>query len=73
MGFPVPIELWFRKDGLLSERLDLLLDNNSYARELLNRKDMEKLLEEHRSGKANHADDLWILLSLELWKRRFFA
>ena len=71
MGFPVPIEQWFRKDGLLSPRLDCLLDSGSFVCEVLERRGIEKLVVQHRTGRRNHAEDLWILLSLELWKRRF--
>lgn len=72
MGFPIPIEQWFRNDGLLSTKLDCLLDPGSFVCDILGRQDVEKLVVQHRVGSCNHAEVLWILLSMELWKQRFF-
>lgn len=70
MGFPVPIESWFRgsfrsilDEYVLSERaLDRGIFNAPYVRELVAR---------HTAGE-NHAERLWMLVNFEIWQRRFF-
>lgn len=71
MGFPIPIREWFRKGGQLSDRLDVLLESNSLALELFARPAITGMVESHRAGTGEHAEDLWILLALESWHRRF--
>lgn len=71
MGFPVPINEWFRKDGGLYPQLAILDEQDSFVSQLFGRPGISRLIEEHGAGKRNHTEDLWILLSLELWKRRF--
>ncbi|MCH8853816.1 MAG: asparagine synthase C-terminal domain-containing protein [Planctomycetes bacterium] len=73
MGFPVPLHKWFRKDARLSPRLDLLTDSRSTVAEILDRRELSRLVAEHRSGAHDHAQDLWILVSFELWYRRFIG
>ncbi len=69
-GFPVPIEEWF------AEQLDpfsrsVLLSERSSISDLVNRKEVGKLLDRHRSGKEDCSDRIWTLLVLEHWKRIF--
>ena len=73
MGFPIPIDEWFRGGGRLAPRLDLLIEPNSQIASCLDRSGVRRMVEEHRSGARNHCEDLWILLTLELWQRRFLA
>jgi asparagine synthase (glutamine-hydrolysing) len=73
MGFPVPIGEWFRGGGRLASRLDLLLDPDSRVASYLDRSGVRRMVEEHRTGAQNHCEDLWILLTLELWQRRFLG
>lgn len=68
-GFAVPLGRWFR--GELSEQLhDLLLSPSSRSRNLLNHAYVEKLLALHKAGRPLELQ-LWTLVSLELWCRRF--
>ena len=70
MGFGVPIDVWFR--GELKQLLsDVLLDSTSQQRGLFNPATVQQLVEEHTSGRADHAYRLWSLLILELWMRHF--
>ncbi len=70
MGFPVPIGEWLRSSyaGLLD---DLVLGPRARTRGLWDPRCVERLVGEHRSGAANHADRLWLLLNLEIWQRIF--
>ncbi|MEK7486764.1 MAG: asparagine synthase (glutamine-hydrolyzing) [Planctomycetota bacterium] len=70
MGFGVPLALWLRKESHEFCRQNLLsqdfLQRNWFRPETL-----LKWLEEHRLGKANHAERLWLLLNIALWARKY--
>ena len=69
-GFAVPIGRWFR--GELKEFLaDHVLGPQAAGRGLFNRPTIERLIDEHQSGRADHAHHLWVLLMFELWHREF--
>lgn len=69
-GFPIPIDQWLRH-----EARSLMHDNLS--RETLERRGLfnpafvERLMQQHESGFADHSTELWGLISLEMWTRRF--
>ena len=63
-GFGVPLGRWFRAD-LRELARDVLPNERGWFRpETVNR-----LLDEHESGSADHGHRLWCLLMLELWVR----
>ena len=70
MGFPVPIGSWFRGpfDSIVDE---FVLGPRALERGLLDPSRLERLVAEHRSGSARHADRLWLLVNLEIWQRVF--
>jgi asparagine synthase (glutamine-hydrolysing) len=68
MGFPVPFGLWTRGAWHGTVR-DVLLDRRTLERGLLDGGAVARVLDEHRSGRADHGDTLWSLLNLELWYR----
>jgi len=67
-GFGVPIAHWFREE-LRTFTADLLLDETARARGQLRPGAVAQLLDDHVSGRADHAHRLWCLLMLELWQR----
>ncbi len=71
MGFPVPIREWFRADGGLSPRLDLLTDSDSAVAQWFDNTGVKHMIDTHRNNTEDHAEDLWILLALESWHRTF--
>jgi asparagine synthase (glutamine-hydrolysing) len=66
MGFAVPIGDWFRGElrGMLR---DHLFAADSFAMGHFNRPVVERLVEEHETGRADHSQRLYALLMLELW------
>jgi len=70
MGFPVPLGRWFR--GELGQLIDqYILGDRLAERSYFNRDYLNRIVAEHRSGAANHADRLWTLLNFEIWHRHF--
>jgi asparagine synthase (glutamine-hydrolysing) len=71
MGFPVPLEAWFR--GPYRRVLDeYVLGERAAARGFFNRSFISSMVAEHEAGTANHSERLWALLNFELWQRAFF-
>jgi asparagine synthase (glutamine-hydrolysing) len=68
MGFGVPLARWFRED-LRALPEEVLLDPVATRRGYFRPGAIEAMIAEHRSGHADHASQLWVLLQLELWHR----
>ena len=69
-GLSVPIASWI--NGGLRAEVDRLLDPQKLRREgLINEATVARLLDEHRSGRANHAKPLWALVMLEYWLEKW--
>lgn len=69
-GFSVPIRQWFKRE--LKDLLhDTLSDQRTRERGLLNPRAVRALVNEHQLGRRDHAQQLWGLLTLELWHRAF--
>ena len=70
MGFPVPFAGW-AADGWNGVIRDVLLDRRARERGLTNAAAVERLIDDHRSGRRRGGDEIWALLNLELWYRTF--
>lgn len=69
-GFDVPVDAWFRNE--LHDFLNsTLLDPKGLVLNLMKRKKVEGLLEDHYKGKDN-GKKLWVLLTLNLWYQQYF-
>jgi asparagine synthase (glutamine-hydrolysing) len=69
-GFALPLVYWMRgelKDGLLG----ILEEPRTLQRGYFRPQAIRLVLEEHFSGRRNHAGVLWLLLVFELWHRNF--
>jgi asparagine synthase (glutamine-hydrolysing) len=67
-GFAVPTDPWFRGD-LRSFTFDVLLDARTRRRGYFNMDVVERLWQEHTSGRHVWDGHLWLLLNFELWHR----
>src|SRR5512134_2173089 len=69
-GFAVPVAEWLR--GPLAGMTDaLLFDGRLRSRGLFDDAAVARLWSEHRTGRRNHRERLWMLVMLELWFREF--
>jgi asparagine synthase (glutamine-hydrolysing) len=69
-GFSVPIRRWFNRE--LRELLyDTLTDRRTRQRGLFNPQAVLTVLDEHKRRRRDNAQQLWGLLTLELWHRSF--
>jgi asparagine synthase (glutamine-hydrolysing) len=70
MGFPTPLGRWLRGPF---QRLacEFVSGPRAATRGLFDPGFLRRLVEEHRSGKADHGDRLWLLINLEIWQRVF--
>jgi asparagine synthase (glutamine-hydrolysing) len=69
-GFPIPIERWLRKEAKPLMQ-DLLSTETITRRGMFEPKVVERLQREHSTGYADHSTELWGLMSLEMWTRKF--
>ncbi len=67
MGFPVPLNEWYRKDPVKSFVRETLLSRRSRTRGIFNHKTIEPLLDSERP----YGRSIWGLLCLELWFQQF--
>jgi asparagine synthase (glutamine-hydrolysing) len=70
MGFPVPIGRWLRTDfaGMVRE---LVCSDRTLARGVFNADAVRRLADDHQTGRAQHGEQLWLLVNLEIWQRIF--
>jgi asparagine synthase (glutamine-hydrolysing) len=69
-GFEAPIAEWLR-GPLEPLASSLLLDGRMRERGLFSAREVSRLWQAHRTGRADHRHRLWQLLMLELWFRQF--
>jgi asparagine synthase (glutamine-hydrolysing) len=70
MGFPVPIDAWFR--GPFRPVVDeLVLGPRAIERGLFDPASLRTLVADHDSGQARNGQRIWSLINLELWHRIF--
>ncbi|KZB62763.1 asparagine synthase (glutamine-hydrolyzing) [Thalassospira sp. MCCC 1A02491] len=71
-GFGVPLAQWLR--GPLREWMGDLLANDALYNDFgLDRRQIEKLQQEHMSGKRNWGHQLWTISMLSDWQKRWLA
>jgi asparagine synthase (glutamine-hydrolysing) len=69
-GFAIPIAKWLRTD--LKELMsDTLSDRSFRERGVFNESGVRSLVSEHLAGQRDHSEPLWLLLTYEMWARRF--
>ncbi|MBI3321303.1 MAG: asparagine synthase (glutamine-hydrolyzing) [Candidatus Omnitrophica bacterium] len=72
MGFGVPLEAWFASD-LRAYIGDLLLSPGAQLRRYVNQTYVRHLYEAHMLRRADYSDQLWTLLTFEVWLKGLSA
>ena len=66
-GFDVPLRDWFR--GPLAHRLAALSDRSSAVYDFVEPRAVERIVQEHRVGRRDHARTIWRLVMFDQWSR----
>lgn len=69
-GLSVPVASWINQ-GLRADVDRLLASERLRAQGLVNDTYVQRLLTDHRSGRANHAKALWAVIMLQYWVERW--
>lgn len=70
-GFGFPLAHWMRHE-LAGYVRGLMAESRFVELGMFNRAAIDRLLDEHIGGKADHNYRIWILINLEMWYRLFF-
>jgi len=71
-GFSIPLAVWFR-DSLKEYVKEILNEQNLKDTGMINRKYVERIIEEHGSGKTNHDEKIYMLISFVIWYKKYFS
>ena len=70
LGFPVPIRIWLKSDKYY-EIVKKAFESKE-AEQFFNTKELIKLLDEHKLGKADYSRHIWNVYMFLIWYERFF-
>jgi len=71
LGFPVPLAGWLREEGrYLQVKAEF---ESPECAQFFDSGELVRLLDEHRTGKADNSRRIWIVYSFLLWYRIFFV
>ena len=70
LGFPVPIRVWLKQDkyyGIVKDAFE-----SESAKKFFDTVLLEKLLDDHRGGKADNSRKIWTVFTFLIWYRVYF-
>ena len=70
LGFPVPIRVWLKEDkycGIVKAAFE-----SESARKFFDTQLLEKLLDDHRGGRADNSRKIWTVFTFLIWYRVYF-
>ena len=70
LGFPVPLREWIREDELYNEIKEKF--NSKTAEKYFDIKRINKLLEDHKSGKKDCYKKVWAIYTFIVWYNQYF-
>lgn len=71
-GFGLPVSVWLRRRGLFGEMVrDVVLSDRAARRGYFQTAHVEHLMRRHERGAWDHSAEIYLLLMLELWHRRY--
>ncbi len=70
LGFPVPIRVWLREDKY-HDIVQGAFESES-AKRFFDTQMLEKLLEDHKNGRADNSRKIWTVFTFLIWYRVYF-
>ncbi len=70
LGFPVPIRVWLKEDKYYNTVKETFL--SAAADKYFNTKELLKLLDIHKSGKADVSRKIWTVYTFLVWHKEYF-
>ncbi len=71
IGFPLPLEDWFRDKSGLYSLIKYIQDEKFYSRDIYNHRFIKELIDLHLKKKQDLGRVLWVIINVELWHRIF--
>ena len=71
LGFPVPIRIWLRQDKYYGEVRSRF--ESEYAAQFFVTDELLRLLEAHKTGKADNSRKIWTVYSFMVWHGEYFG
>jgi asparagine synthase (glutamine-hydrolysing) len=71
VGYSTPEDTWFRDAQFQELFRDIISASRFRSRAYFNLKKVQTLFDEHIANRCNNGQELWKILNLELWFRRF--
>jgi len=72
VGFQTPEGDWFRSDKLKKFLFEVFSSKSLEHREIFNKNKLLNMLNNHIKGNGDYGKELWKILNLELWFRKYF-
>ncbi len=69
-GFAIPVARWLRHE-LRELMTDVLASQSFRERGVFNLPGVQRCMQRHLAGTHDHSEPLWLLLTYEMWARRF--
>ena len=69
-GFAIPVARWLRHD-LKELMFDTLSDRSFRERGIFNEQGVRRCVDAHIAGTHDYSEQLWLLLTYEMWAKRF--
>lgn len=70
LGFPVPIRVWLKEDKYYNTVKEIF--SSVAANKYFNTKELIKLLDIHKSGKADVSRKIWTVYTFLIWHKEYF-
>ena len=71
IGFATPDSVWLHNSAFSDLMRDMIGSEKFRQRKYWKYQEVSKLFDEHSSGTEDHSEDLWKVINVELWLRKF--
>jgi asparagine synthase (glutamine-hydrolysing) len=71
MGFSIPVNHWLRGQWMAKSN-DLIMGARTRERGIFRESFLQRVIDEHQTGKRDNSSIMWSLMMLEMWFRECF-